>query len=138
MRSLIRFSDLKHGVFIVDALGFASSTKIKIVANRAHVPDTGNWSHVAAITGDSLMALYLLIGIFTIHIFSEKFFERCIAEIFNFFRYNFYNLSQTLHCKETSTRTLLTRATLFVDFATLTLVASHLLFDTFFTDQFTI
>jgi hypothetical protein len=138
MRSLIGFSDLQHGVLIVNALGFASSTKIEIVANRAHVPDTGYWSHVAAIADDSLMALYLLVGIFTIHVFSEKFFERCIAEIFNFFRNNFYNLSQTFQCEDSSTRALLAWATFFVDFATVTLEASHLLFDAFFTDQFTI
>ncbi len=83
------------------------------------------------------MALYVLVCVLAIHVFPEKLFERSVTEILNFFGNNFNNLSETFHGKYTSTRTLLAWATLLVDFATLALVAGHLLFDAFFTDQFT-
>jgi len=84
------------------------------------------------------MALNFLIGVLEVHVFAEKFFERWVTEILNFFWYDFCNISKTFHGENASAWALFTLPASLVDFGAIAFVASHLLFDTLFADKLTL
>lgn len=135
---LVRFSDLKHWMLTVKTFGFTVSTQVEVMADGAHVPDTGDRSQATSIADDSSVALSLLVLVLAMEVWTKKTFERRGTEILDFLFNYFHNLTETFNGIDARTGALFTSQTSLICLRAVAIETGHLLFDTFFSDEFTL
>jgi len=98
--------------------------EIEVSADRAHVTNTTDWCHVAAITDNILEDHVALILLLLNQVFLEHGLELLGAELTNFLTYHLNDRADLLRADHTCAVALATRQSLFVSCRSQTLEAS--------------